>query len=264
MVRGLLIVGAILLLASVALGQQSHGSRRHRRNADQPAAASGPVRTADARTVAFLHKADANGNGMIDEDEVSGAAKSIVEGILARLGVERKYPISLKNIAVATGSSRDDDSSSENASSSDSSTGAPSANGVSASKSPAATVPGFGQPNTRSDARKTNLVAASARADSRKPASSSAKPAEASANAPKRSGPKSGRFLTPRERLPKDLPAWFLEKDANRDGQVDMAEFTDEWTEALLVEFNRYDLNRDGVITPAECLKVENGRGRSK
>lgn len=262
MVRRLFIVVAILLSANIAFGQQSRGGRRHHRNAEKPAP-TGPTVTADARTVAFLHKADANCNGMIDEDEVSGAAKSIVEGILARLGVERKYPIPLKNIAAAPGSSRDDDSSSEDKPASDNSTGEPSAKGGAASKSPAPTVPGFGLPNKRSDARNTN-VAASARLDSRKPASSSAKNAEASADEPKRAGPKSGRFLTVEERLPKNLPAWFREKDANRDGQVEMAEFADDWTEALLAEFNRFDLNRDGVITPAECLKVENGRGRSK
>ena len=36
-----------------------------------------------------------------------------------------------------------------------------------------------------------------------------------------------------------------------------MAEFATEWTPALVAEFNRYDLNHDGIITAAECLKVE-------
>ena len=68
---------------------------------------------------------------------------------------------------------------------------------------------------------------------------------------------KSGRFLTPKERLPKGLPDWFLQKDADGDGQVLMAEFATDWTPGAAAEFARYDLNRDGIITAAECLKVE-------
>jgi Ca2+-binding EF-hand superfamily protein len=65
------------------------------------------------------------------------------------------------------------------------------------------------------------------------------------------------RLSTALERLPSGLPDWFFEKDANTDGQVSMAEFTSSWTEAKLAEFMRYDLNGDGIITPAECLAVE-------
>jgi len=70
--------------------------------------------------------------------------------------------------------------------------------------------------------------------------------------------PKSGRFRTPQERVT-GLPDWFLKYDADGDGQVTMAEYAHgrEWTPELLNEFNRYDLNHDGVITAAECLKVE-------
>jgi hypothetical protein len=59
------------------------------------------------------------------------------------------------------------------------------------------------------------------------------------------------RFLTPRERLPEDLPSFFT-SDRDGDGQVSMAEFTSSWDDAKLAEFNRWDLNRDGMITPAE------------
>jgi len=75
---------------------------------------------------------------------------------------------------------------------------------------------------------------------------------------------KPGRFKTARERLPTGLPDWFLEKDGNGDGQVTMAEFTDNWTPEKLAEFARYDLNHDGIITAAECLKVEKAKGGSK
>lgn len=66
------------------------------------------------------------------------------------------------------------------------------------------------------------------------------------------------RFIqrSPWDRLPEGLPSWFKEKDRDRDGQVLMAEFTDKWTQDKLREFQKYDLNGDGVITPAECLKV--------
>jgi len=62
------------------------------------------------------------------------------------------------------------------------------------------------------------------------------------------------RFLTAAERLPEGLPDWFYEKDVDLDGQVSMAEFTTNWTEAKVEEFFYYDLNRDGIIVPEECL----------
>jgi Ca2+-binding EF-hand superfamily protein len=71
------------------------------------------------------------------------------------------------------------------------------------------------------------------------------------------SKPKSGRFLSASERLPKGLPSWFLRLDLDGDGQVTMAEFTRDWSPETAAQFDRYDLNHDGVITPEECLKVE-------
>jgi len=62
------------------------------------------------------------------------------------------------------------------------------------------------------------------------------------------------RFLTATERLPEGLPDWFYEKDVDLDGQIFMAEFTTDWTEAKVEEFFHYDLNRDGIITAEECL----------
>ncbi len=56
--------------------------------------------------------------------------------------------------------------------------------------------------------------------------------------------------------LPQGLPEWFRERDANRDGQVAMAEFTDDWTDEKEAEFDRFDLNDDGFVTPGECLKA--------
>jgi len=62
------------------------------------------------------------------------------------------------------------------------------------------------------------------------------------------------RFKTAHERLPKGIPDWFIEKDANHDGQVMMAEFATRWNEALVAEFIQFDRNHDGVVTPKECL----------
>ncbi|HUE71454.1 MAG TPA: hypothetical protein VMP01_11275 [Pirellulaceae bacterium] len=65
------------------------------------------------------------------------------------------------------------------------------------------------------------------------------------------------RFRTPAERLPAGLPSWFMEKDANQDGQVMMSEFASRWSNETAAEFSRFDLNGDGIITAKECLKAE-------
>jgi hypothetical protein len=43
---------------------------------------------------------------------------------------------------------------------------------------------------------------------------------------------------------------------------VSMAEFAEEWTPEKVAELERLDLNHDGVITAAECLKAEKRSGR--
>ncbi|MEX1042845.1 MAG: hypothetical protein WDZ51_19585 [Pirellulaceae bacterium] len=70
----------------------------------------------------------------------------------------------------------------------------------------------------------------------------------------------SSRFLTPAERLPRGLPDWFKQNDADGDGQISMGEFTDSWTESKVKEFERYDLNGDGVITAQEALDASSRR----
>ena len=65
------------------------------------------------------------------------------------------------------------------------------------------------------------------------------------------------RFLTATERLPKDLPSWFTRSDRDADGQVMMHEFASSWSVVKAAEFNRYDLNGDGVITPREGQEAE-------
>ena len=53
------------------------------------------------------------------------------------------------------------------------------------------------------------------------------------------------------------MPDWFFEKDANRDGQIEMAEFAQEWTSEQLLEFETLDSNQDGVITTTEMLAAK-------
>jgi hypothetical protein len=54
------------------------------------------------------------------------------------------------------------------------------------------------------------------------------------------------------------MPEWFARDDADGDGQVAMNEFSVSWTDAVLAEFNQFDVNRDGLITPRECLAAKN------
>ena len=63
---------------------------------------------------------------------------------------------------------------------------------------------------------------------------------------------------TPTERLPKDIPSWFITADKDGDGVVSMSDFIKVKgdTEAAAKEFAQYDLNNDGVITPQEALKA--------
>lgn len=51
------------------------------------------------------------------------------------------------------------------------------------------------------------------------------------------------------------LPGWFYELDANRDGQVEMAEYSQEWPEAKVQEFRSIDLNGDGLLTTSEVIR---------
>jgi hypothetical protein len=61
------------------------------------------------------------------------------------------------------------------------------------------------------------------------------------------------RFTVKPSRLPGGLPAWFLGLDMDGDGQISQSEFSPTGSTAALQEFEDYDLNRDGVITPQEA-----------
>lgn len=64
------------------------------------------------------------------------------------------------------------------------------------------------------------------------------------------------RFLSPEERLPKGLPDWFASVDQDLDGQVLMAEFAEDWNDSVAANFEAFDINGDGLITPQECLSA--------
>jgi Ca2+-binding EF-hand superfamily protein len=65
------------------------------------------------------------------------------------------------------------------------------------------------------------------------------------------------RFLTPHDRLPQGMPSWFVEADADRDGQITMGEYATRWTDDLVKEFMDMDLNGDGIVTPNEVQLEE-------
>lgn len=66
---------------------------------------------------------------------------------------------------------------------------------------------------------------------------------------------RSYRFASAHERLPDAAKSWIVSRDKNGDGQVAMHEFSRTWSDSKVHEFQRYDLNGDGVITAAEYVK---------
>jgi Ca2+-binding EF-hand superfamily protein len=63
-------------------------------------------------------------------------------------------------------------------------------------------------------------------------------------------------FYVPKTRLPAGLPSWFLDRDLDGDGQLSLAEFAPNPTQADLEEFARFDRNGDGFITAKEGLEA--------
>ena len=54
-----------------------------------------------------------------------------------------------------------------------------------------------------------------------------------------------------------NVPPWFFELDRNRDDQIAMSEFTDQWTQEKLEEFAEYDVNGDGLLTQSEVAQAK-------
>ncbi|MFN3189503.1 MAG: proprotein convertase P-domain-containing protein [Aureliella sp.] len=59
------------------------------------------------------------------------------------------------------------------------------------------------------------------------------------------------------------LPGWFYELDQNRDTQISMPEFAAEWSDGRVEEFDRLDLNQDGLLTESEVLQAKSVMGGS-
>ncbi|MFH1266072.1 MAG: hypothetical protein ABIK89_10120 [Planctomycetota bacterium] len=60
------------------------------------------------------------------------------------------------------------------------------------------------------------------------------------------------KFFVPKSQFPRGLPAWFLLRDADGDGQLTMPEFAPKATQSQIDDFASYDHNGDGVITAKE------------
>lgn len=59
-------------------------------------------------------------------------------------------------------------------------------------------------------------------------------------------------YVSPKHRV-QGLPGWFVNRDANGDQQLSMAEFASKASQSDMKEFGSYDANGDGVITAKEC-----------
>ena len=60
--------------------------------------------------------------------------------------------------------------------------------------------------------------------------------------------------------LPDGVPSWFVERDADGDAQLTLAEFSPKLRAREVAEFKGYDVNGDGLLTAAEL----SGRARKE
>lgn len=65
---------------------------------------------------------------------------------------------------------------------------------------------------------------------------------------------RSRQFYIPRDRLPAGIASWFIDRDADGDGQITMREFSANWSADVAAQFSAYDRNGDGVVTAAESV----------
>lgn len=56
--------------------------------------------------------------------------------------------------------------------------------------------------------------------------------------------------------LPAGIPQWFVERDADGDSQLTLAEYSPKLLKSEIDDFTRYDVNRDGVLTAKEYLRA--------
>ena len=68
------------------------------------------------------------------------------------------------------------------------------------------------------------------------------------------------KFAVPRARLPQGLPEWFVERDADGDGQLTLAEFVPAADKAQRDEFAKLDVNGDGLLTADEYIRASSAK----
>lgn len=64
-------------------------------------------------------------------------------------------------------------------------------------------------------------------------------------------------FYTPRSRMPAGVDDWFVETDADGDGQITMREFTAHLSEGDVTRFASLDPDGDGVVTAREYAEAK-------
>jgi hypothetical protein len=62
-------------------------------------------------------------------------------------------------------------------------------------------------------------------------------------------------YYVPERFRMRGLPDWYVDRDANGDGQLALAEFTPTAEAQLVAQFERLDINHDGLLTPVEVLQ---------
>jgi hypothetical protein len=206
-----------------------------------------------SKIAAKLKQLDTNSNGIIEQDEADkGGGVYIEMRVFRPANVTPHYPISINDLLQIAGGQAP------------SGAGSAAGDGPSPSPVPAASVPAA---SSAAAAPISSGGTASGGAPTAAPASSTPTPpaapstASSSPTVAKPAVRSSGKWHTAKELLPKGLPDWFLAK-ADADGQIMMAEYTDRWTPEAVAQFEKYDLNHDGIITAAEVLKVEKTRGK--
>jgi hypothetical protein len=213
---------------------------------------------------ARLTALDVNKNGQIEAEEADDTAKMILGRYLP---APLQFPIAIADVVKAA------EAKYANGGSSAPSASTPAASAPAASApagtptAPPSTPPASTSPSQPS----TTPAATTPSAGSASPAAPSTSPApSASPSMPGTRGPGPSassttqkprtKWSTAAERVPKGLPSWFLSK-MDADGQITMANYTNNWTPEAVKQFEKYDLNHDGIITAAEVLKVEKSRG---
>lgn len=259
--------GLLSLAALPAYGQNDAGSRdvaqkymqKYDKNSD------GMLREDEAKKFRFgnLMEADADGNKIVSMDELeawSSAKRANVrqrneqgqdEGEGGNRRRDNRDPPSQAD--AQTQPSGESPANAKPAEGEQPSSGAPSTEG--GTKEPTGEGQAQSPPGPQGPPQKNAETPAPAAPEKASPAAVSPSKLSSTLSGKSFEGRKSFRFKTAHERLPTGIPAWFLEKDANTDGQVMMSEWTSSWSEEKARAFAEKDINGDGVITPKEALK---------